>query len=365
MSSNFKDLYKRSMDSAEQQRKRQRELLKEHKLRRQQERDENRVMPVQSCKKSKQKQRANYRGRTRDELQYRPQLSEWLRHRPEELGDWLLVPCPIGKRYLVVANNGKTKVYNKGGRQIMQIQTMLPGDGQQHKCTTILDCVYVEDMDIFYVLDAISFGQQDLQECEANFRFYWLRARFDEYPVDLGQCRDGHEKAFVLLKHYDFEDASAVEEVLQKYPIWEENKPQLDGFLFYHKQASYVCGTTPLVCWLFAYMLPNLLGLPVNGNYVAPEDYLPDQALDYMDEFDRKLKEQRKKPIQKREMTNKPTEMDQEPAHAVEEESDEDASLRNLLNHQRLLELGELDMDCSEPSLVSPPPPPHAAAVSC
>jgi len=192
----------------------------------------------------------------------------------------------------VVASKGITKAYSKGGWMFMDLRSSLPGDWQLQKGQTILDCVYVEDADTFYVLDAISFGQQDLQDCEASFRFYWLRARFEEN--DFSKLNEHNEKPFVLLDHHDFVDTSAVEQVLHKYPVFPENKPPLDGFLFYHKEASYVCQVTPLVCWLFPFMMMDVLGLPVSKSYSVPEDYQPSQALQYMDEFDRKLAEHRK-----------------------------------------------------------------------
>ncbi|XP_022232866.2 snurportin-1 [Drosophila obscura] len=355
MCSNYQDLYKKGLDRGEQQKQRQQELLKQQKLRRQQGQDEAR--PIKKAEKTPpkphRKQPANDKG-----TPFRLQFSEWLRHKPDNLGEWLLVPCPVGRRCMVIASNGKTKVYNKAGREFMRLRTLLPGDSHVQKCRTVLDCVYDEETQTFHVLDALSFGQQSLQDCEASFRFYWLRARFEEN--DYAQKGDRNDKSFVLLNHYDFEDASAIEEILQKYPIWQENQPKLDGFLFYHKEASYVCGTTPLVCWLFSYMLPDVVDLPVNGNYVAPEDYQPRLVLQYMEEFDQKLKQlrkQRPKEIAKKSKKKKgdepQTSMETNKEEEEDGESDEYAGLKSLLDHQRRLELGELDMDCEEtPSAV-------------
>ena len=44
---------------------------------------------------------------------------------------------------------------------------------------------------------------------------------------------------------------------------------QLDGLLFYHKRAHYAFGTTPLVLWLKAFMLPEILGVPVSAQHMA------------------------------------------------------------------------------------------------
>ncbi|XP_017127056.1 snurportin-1 [Drosophila elegans] len=350
MNSSFQDLYKKGLDVGEQQKQRQKDLLNQQKLRRQQEQDDGRPLKKTDGGKTQAKKRNRKRGGHHQKgIPWRPQLSEWLRHKPEDLGEqWLLVPCPVGKRCLVVAAKGITKVYSKSGWMFMEFRSSLPGDWQLQKSQTILDCVYVEDADTFYVLDAISFGQQNLQDCEASFRFYWLRARFEEN--DFARLDEHNEKAFVLLDHYDFEDTSAVEQVLQKYPIFPDNKPPLDGFLFYHKEASYVCRVTPLVCWLFPFMMQDVLGWPVSSSYTAPEDYQPGQALHYMDEFDRRLEEQRKQ-FKEQKRAGKVREQQSNKMEAEEEqaESDEFASLKGVLDQQRRLELGELDMDCAEP----------------
>ncbi|XP_016973199.1 snurportin-1 [Drosophila rhopaloa] len=345
MNLSFQDLYKKGLDIGEQQRRRQKDLLKQQKLRRQQEQDDSR--PLQKTGKTQAKKKSRKRAGHQKGIPWRPQLSEWLRHKPEDLNEWLLVPCPTGKRCLVVASSGITKAYSKSGWMFMEMRSSLPGDWQLQKSQTVLDCVYVEDADTFYVLDAISFGQQNLQDCQASFRFYWLRARFEEN--DFAKIGEHNEKPFVLLDHHDFEDTSAVEQVLQKYPIFPENKPPLDGFLFYHKDSSYVCQVTPLVCWLFPFMMQDLLGLPVNSSYTSPEDYQSSQALHYMDEFDRKLAEQRKQFKEQKKAAN--VQESQHNTMEAEEEADSDefASLKGVLDHQRRLELGEFDMDCAEP----------------
>ena len=51
---------------------------------------------------------------------------------------------------------------------------------------------------------------------------------------------------------------------------------QVDGVLFYHKEAHYSPGYTPLVGWLKAYMLPEVLSIPMPKWIVdtAPSDYV-------------------------------------------------------------------------------------------
>ena len=44
---------------------------------------------------------------------------------------------------------------------------------------------------------------------------------------------------------------------------------QLDGLLFYHKKTHYTFGPSPLVVWLKAYMLPEILGISVPAELLA------------------------------------------------------------------------------------------------
>ncbi|ALC43356.1 CG42303, partial [Drosophila busckii] len=371
--SNYKELYKLSVDLGEHQKQRQLQLLNEQKQRRQLQQDEFRDVTGEEEEKeklppkqqqSKQPKPKSDKNNTNRGHQHKLQLSEWLRQRPENLCDWFLLPCPVGKRCLVVATYGKTRVYNKAGRTIMRLRTQLPGDWSAQRSRTVLDCVYVQELDTFYVLDALAFGQQRLQECEASFRFYWLQSRFAE-SVYLNEVSEHNDKAFKLLPYYDFEDAVAIDQALQRYPLWDNNQPRLDGMLFYHKEASYVYGNTPLVCWLFAFMLPDVLGLPVSSEYKRPEEYNGQAVLKYMNEFDKKLQTQRmayrKQSWRRTEQTAQSKSdatvdaavehMDEAVEHmdAAEEEEEEDEflELRDLIDRERRLELGELDMDCS------------------
>ena len=44
---------------------------------------------------------------------------------------------------------------------------------------------------------------------------------------------------------------------------------QLDGLLFYHKLTHYTFGPTPLVLWLKAYMMPEILDIQIAIYHMA------------------------------------------------------------------------------------------------
>jgi len=50
--------------------------------------------------------------------------------------------------------------------------------------------------------------------------------------------------------------------------LFGQDGPDLDGLLFYHSQAQYVAGNTPLVGWLKPHMIPTLLNVPVASVYL-------------------------------------------------------------------------------------------------
>lgn len=221
-------------------------------------------------------------------------LSEWLKEVPDDIEKWYIKPCPKGIRVLVIAVDGTTRVFNKYGAFMRRFQSELPGDRRNRRDSlTILDCVYVEATEEYFVLDALAYGNQALTECDAEFRFFWIESQLRESNLD--QVTDYNEYPFRVIEKCKSSDEMALQELLSKYPIWPNNQPELDGFLFYHGEASYVHGKTPLVGWLFAYMIPELFNVPyLNENYLMekPADYV--DFLTFMQQFDDNLEQKRK-----------------------------------------------------------------------
>uniref|UniRef100_W8C9M8 Snurportin-1 n=1 Tax=Ceratitis capitata TaxID=7213 RepID=W8C9M8_CERCA len=329
----FRDLYKQSGKcKIELQEERRCRLLEEQKRRRMILQDSQRdilTYKVIESSKINSKQLQDAYGST-----YSVQLSEWLRESPENLCDWVMVPCPKGQRCLIVAENGRTEMYTKSGRRRMTFRTLLPGDNgpRSNKMCTILDCIFSDDKNAFYVLDAIVYGNQELVHCEAQFRFFWLRSKFDECP-DLHDYSVLNEKPLKFLERFDAERIANVTEALQRYPFWPDNNPELDGWLFYHKESSYTCGRTPLVGWLFTFMIPDVLGIPVNQSYEKPSNYI--EPISFMEEFDEKLANIRRK--QRRKSYN-PGEMEILESCDTEREQPGETANNDLLSTECILE---------------------------
>lgn len=343
----FRNLYKQiGKSGTEFQEDRRRKLLEEQKRNRLLLQDLKRGINYcdDSNKETKQSVRIKKGSRALQDAygsEYSLQLSEWLRERPENISDWILVPCPKGQRCLVVTYSGRTEMFNKSGRRLKYFYSLLPGGNgpRGSKNSTILDCVYSPGDDTFYVLDALVYGNQELVHCEAQFRFFWLRSKFDECS-ELGICNILNKKSFKYLPRYDSENVADVSEAFQRYPFWPENLPRLDGWLFYHKESSYTSGSTPLVGWLFTFMVPDILGIEVNGNYERPMNY--NDPIIYMDEFDAKLatlkqRHSAKSLYSKESDTFDTIEIDEE----ENMDKGDNAELCKELNDEHKLEIGE------------------------
>ncbi|KAI1723265.1 snurportin1 domain-containing protein [Ditylenchus destructor] len=201
----------------------------------------------------KRKRRSHGKGGFADCLM----LSEWLIDIPATLSkEWIMVPCPVGKRVIVVAKRGETKAYNKGGRLIATFKSDLPGGGPSERAgCTMLDCIMKTNT--LYALDLLIWKDNPYTASDFPCRRFVLQSRLEEMPqtlasksykfVTLPQCPCTVEDMTQLMKtEFDFE---------------------LDGLLFYFSEAFYTPGQTPLVGWLKPFMLTEILGVQFIDKY--------------------------------------------------------------------------------------------------
>jgi len=203
-------------------------------------------------------------------------LSEWLVEVPVDLEEkWLLILCPEGRRNLVVAANGSTKVFSKSGKQVKSFPSNLPGGnrnqskGRSSKYT-ILDCIYSESNSIFYILDMMCWDGFTYYNCDTEFRLSWIQSKFIENK-DLRTRSRINPYSFQPLPVYQCTKESISEALNSPMPF----RDNLDGLLIYHREVHYMPGKTPLVGWLKGYMVPELMGIQVCPELLeqAPPDY--------------------------------------------------------------------------------------------
>ncbi|MPC16774.1 Snurportin-1 [Portunus trituberculatus] len=202
-------------------------------------------------------------------------LSEWLVDVSEDFtSTYLAVPCPVGKRCLVMSSKGRTRVYAKSGVMVREFPSMLPG-GNRRICSrgfALLDCIWSEVNKTYYILDLIMWRNQSIMECETLFRFEWLRCKIEEEGQEVQEVSNLNPVIFQRVPYYD-----CCPETLQR--LMADQLPfsvALDGVLFYHRETHYTHGNTPLVGWLKGYMFPEILGVPV------PESVLQERPLKYV-----------------------------------------------------------------------------------
>ncbi|XP_058835222.1 snurportin-1 [Topomyia yanbarensis] len=301
--SRFTDLYKNNSRKEHHQSERRRTLLEEQKRLRQTEIDSSRrglleLIETEAAdsecsfgQQQRHKPRVWFSKLYRDKVQ----LSEWMYERPDDLENWFMVPCPVGTRCLLVIRRGLAVAYDKNGRSMTRFATRL---GKKHR-VTVLDCFLTKDR-IFYAIDLLVYNEMDLVQCDCRFRFLWLRSKLEEDAVPDQIC-NSKESGWRLevLPLYDFSKPNQVADCLSLFPAFNEKGTRLDGLLFYHKDSNYIYGRTPLVTWLFPFMVPDLLGESwrptMNHRYFQqiPADYSQLGYRAYMDEFDAKLARKR------------------------------------------------------------------------
>ncbi|XP_075217710.1 snurportin-1 isoform X2 [Lycorma delicatula] len=195
-------------------------------------------------------------------------FSEWLIDIPSNFTDnWIMVPCPDGKRSIIVSEMNQTISYTKKGIPTRHFKTLLPPK-------TVLDCIWNSKTESFYVLDVIQWNGMSLKNCQADFRFYWLNTKFQENPHYSIKTNENIYPS-IALQRYSC-NFNVISKTLENYPFFLGDCPKLDGLLFFHSETHYTSGYTPLVGWLKPYMLPEVFDVKINPEYNAkkPDGYV-------------------------------------------------------------------------------------------
>lgn len=191
---------------------------------------------------------------------------------PRDLREkWYVRPRPRGTRCLVVASRGKTVARSaRDGSTLSTFQSALPGGsartsrGRGGDCFCILDCVFTGDERArkdsgrregvssdaeasrsgrYYVLDVMAWNGASMYECDVEFRFFWAHTRLTQEceACEAPNMAMGRGFAFVATPWFE-----ATAEGLEAAYAGDVGA-ELDGLIFYHREAAYETGTTPLV----------------------------------------------------------------------------------------------------------------------
>ncbi|XP_057480600.1 uncharacterized protein LOC130767674 [Actinidia eriantha] len=173
-------------------------------------------------------------------------LPEWMIDVPDRLiHDWYVFARPAGKRCFVVSSNGTTVSRLRNGSLLHRFPSALPSGARTkgNSCSAqsycILDCIFNELDQTYYVIDMVCWAGYSLYECTAEFRFFWLNSKLAES----GACDSPsfyHKYRFGLVPVYNCDQAGLHIAYTGPVPFVK------DGLLFYNKHAHYQTGNTPL-----------------------------------------------------------------------------------------------------------------------
>lgn len=115
-----------------------------------------------------------------------------------------------------------------------------------------------------------------------SFRQFWIQSRLKDELPELGEMR----RPIIPLDAHSC-SKEIIEDALNGFPHFPNNLPKVDGVLFYHQEAHYAQGRTPLVGWLKVFMIPEVLDVSVVSDYYddRPPDYV--NYLEFVAEFDK------------------------------------------------------------------------------
>jgi len=185
-------------------------------------------------------------------------LPEELIDIPEDLStSWLCVPQPLGKRCLVVSAYGKTQCFLRNGTLLESFSSLLPSGGSKQfkpKEECILDCILDPIKSTLYVLDILCWRGFSVEDFPTEFRFYWIFSKLSEEDESLDKVSSANPYKLEALPRYECNvDGLKAATSVSQYT--------LQGFLFYHKEASYTREETPLMCFVSKDKIQSVLSL--------------------------------------------------------------------------------------------------------
>ncbi|EXB98025.1 hypothetical protein L484_005514 [Morus notabilis] len=173
-------------------------------------------------------------------------LPEWMIDVPDRLPlDWYVFARPSGKRCFVVASNGTTISRQRNGSVLHHFPSALPNGARTRDASgsghsySILDCIFHEADQTYYVIDMLCWKGYPLYDCAAEFRFFWLNSKLAE----TGACEPPsryHKYRFSLVPICTCDHSGLQAAYSGTVPYVK------DGLLFYNKHAHYQPGNTPL-----------------------------------------------------------------------------------------------------------------------
>ena len=178
-------------------------------------------------------------------------MPDWMLEAPDALREkWLVAPRPQGKRCLVLASGGRTMSRLRTGKLLQVFQSPLPngsagrGAGRTGgQDSSVLDCIFVEELQCYFICDVMCWKGHALYDCTAEFRFFWLQQKLAEEAAQISQHHPTlNPHPFHVLPWYSC-DPPGLEAAYRSLAVPFTR----DGLQFIHRDSHYENGLTPLM----------------------------------------------------------------------------------------------------------------------
>ncbi|XP_076464957.1 uncharacterized protein LOC143296870 [Babylonia areolata] len=194
-----------------------------------------------------------------------PTVVDRKEHMPANLSEeWLGMLCPQADRVLVIASHKSTRVYDLEGTWICEHDTHLPGGSpsdvskveDEGQCT-ILDCLYNDEHELYYVVDMMCWKGQSFYKFETGIRIQTLEENMKALP-SIRHISQSNPFRFRTLPTLEGNPKNVLATVLK------DTKFEITGLLFYHKRALYLPGLSPVGVWVEKRFVPSVLDIPMD-----------------------------------------------------------------------------------------------------
>jgi len=193
---------------------------------------------------------------------------------------------------------GKTDVFTRKNQYLGTFSSFLPGgrrfnfdsaDGNRSRGVTVLDCIWSDETETFYVLDILVWSSVSMVDFETEARQFLLHSKFEDTPRLSGTSRANNYK-FTPLKMFSAE--LLPETLTLGRTCFPE---QIDGLLLYDKSSVYLIGEiTQHVLWVQLTDISALLGITPCPELLAKQRPEPENPRYYLEKPHMREKEKEK-----------------------------------------------------------------------
>eukprot|EP00210_Caulerpa_lentillifera_P001627 g1565.t1 len=175
-----------------------------------------------------------------NQLEQEPGLTQpqWMIEYPDDLTrNWFVMSRPEGRRCMITALKGRTISYLKNGGNLHTFKSRLPGGSPQRMDgPSILDCIFHEPNNTYYIVDLMCWKGVYLLNCEAEFRLEWIKQKL----MECEELPTNEDFGIEVLEYWNCDERGLLSALYDFVPFTR------DGVCIIHKEGHYSKGPTEL-----------------------------------------------------------------------------------------------------------------------